>query len=240
MLVPKEHGTYGELLFPLVAAIVLGSPNAGVWSLAAIALGGFLGHEGARVLVGGRGPRAQRDQRTAAWRSLGVCGGLALAGAVVATPVLTSDAWTAATIAAALSLLAIVSAAVGAEHSLAGETLAAVALPAWALPVAVQGGVSWIAAMVLAGTWICGYVGATGVVHVVIARTRKRPVTLPAIVAVTGALAGPAVSSAALPLSAAVAVLLVLPVTAHRLRHVGWGVVAASAGTLVWRLLCGR
>ncbi len=236
MLLPREHGTYGEVLFPLVSALILGTPNPGVWGLVAVTLGGYLAHEGVIVLSGWRGPRAAREQRGLAWRSVAVFGGLALMGAAVAAPSLTRDAWVAAAAVAAASLVALGNAVRGAEHSLGGEVLAAIVLPAWAVPAGLQGGMAWAEVLPIWGAWVAGYVGATGVVHVIIARTRQQPLMRPLLVAVAGAAAGPFVSLAAVPLSVATLLMLGLPVTARSLRRVGWSVIAASVATLVWTI----
>lgn len=233
MLLPREHGTYGEVLFPLISVLVLGTPNPGVWGLVSVTVGGYLAHEGVIVLNGGRGPRAQRDQGRQAWKSVLVFGGLAVMGALVAMTSLTRDAWIASASAAAVSSVALANAFRGTEHSLSGEVLAAIALPAWAVPIGLQGGMFWADALTVWGAWAAGYTGATGVVHVIIARTRQQPSRRPMFVAVIGAAIGPLVSLAALPLSATTLVMLALPVTARSLRRVGWSVIAASVATLM-------
>jgi len=77
LLLPQEHGTYGELLFPLVSALLLTTSGRASWGLVGLALGGFLAHEGFSVLVGTRGTRAQRRARPEAWRSVATFGTLA-------------------------------------------------------------------------------------------------------------------------------------------------------------------
>jgi len=37
VLVPREHGAYGQLLFPLLSALLIGHPSAGAYLLAASA-----------------------------------------------------------------------------------------------------------------------------------------------------------------------------------------------------------
>ncbi len=234
VLLPREHGTYGELAFPLVTALILGSPNRGVWGLGLVAVGGYLAHEGLLVLTGGRGPRAQRELRHAAVTSIVTFGVIALAGAWLALPVLMPAAQMGALVACGLSVIAITSALIGREHTLPGELLAAVALPAWGVPVALQGGVPWATALSVWAVWSLGYAAATCVVHVVIRRTKGQPVTSALAGTVLFAMAGPVVAPAAIPLSLAALVLAWLPVSAKRLRHVGWAVIAASVATLVW------
>lgn len=234
VLLPREHGTYGEIAFPLITALVLGSPTLAVWGLVLVAVGGYLAHEGLLVLTGGRGPRARREQRHAAAMSVATFGAIALAGASFALSALTPDARIGAVAACGLSGVAIASALIGREHTLPGELLAAVALPAWGVPVAVQGGVPWSTALTIWGVWSLGYAAATFVVHVVIRRTKGQSATAALAGTVMCAVAGLVVSLAALPLSIAALALAWSPVTARSLRHVGWSVIAASVLTLIW------
>ena len=81
ILWPREHGTYGELLFPLMSALLLARPGRAAWGLSLLAVGGFLAHEGFSVLAGARGLRAKRDAHAVAWRSVAIFGGAALLGA---------------------------------------------------------------------------------------------------------------------------------------------------------------
>lgn len=237
MLLPREHGTYGEIAFPLLTALVLGSPTLAVWGLVLIAVGGYLAHEGILVLTGGRGPRARREQRDAAVMSVATFGAIALAGTSFSLSALTPPAQAGTLIACVLSAVAIASALIGREHTLPGELLAAVALPAWGVPVAVQGGVPWSTALTIWGVWSFGYAAATFAVHVVIRRTKGQPVTAALVGTVVCAVTGPFVSPAAFPLGAAALALVWAPVTSRSLRHVGWTVIAASVLTLVWLIV---
>lgn len=234
MLLPREHGTYGEIAFPLITALLLGSPNRAGWGLVLFAVGGYLAHEGVLVLTGGRGPRARREQRAAAVMSVATFGAIALAGASLSLSALTSAAQIGALVACGLSAIAIASAVIGREHTLPGELVAALALPAWGVPVALQGGVPWHIALAVWGVWSFGYAAATCVVHVVIRRTKGQSVTAALAGTILCAVAGPVVSLAAIPLSLAALALAWLPVSAKRLRHVGWTVIGASVLTLIW------
>ena len=44
-MLPKEHGAYGQLLFPIATALAIGHPGPGAALLSAAALCAFLGHE---------------------------------------------------------------------------------------------------------------------------------------------------------------------------------------------------
>lgn len=198
LLLPREHGTYGEVLFPLVSALVLGEANRAAWGLALVAVAGFLAHEGFVVLLGSRGARIRREASPAAWRSVGLFGAAALAGAALAWPGLTQAVVLGVVLAAALSLAAIAAAWLGWERGLAGELLAALALTSWSVPVALAGAVPAVTAFSVWTIWCVVYGLATVIVHAIIAGVIRQG-----------------------------------PLTAKRLRSIGWSIVGASAVTLL-------
>ena len=59
-LLPKEHGAYAELSFPLVTGLALGEPNLASFSLGLAAVLFFLANEPVAVLLGARGEAPQR------------------------------------------------------------------------------------------------------------------------------------------------------------------------------------
>jgi len=65
-VLPKEHGAYGPLLFPLLTALTVGRRTPSALLLGAAAVCAFLTHEPLLVLLGQRGPRAAREQRSLA------------------------------------------------------------------------------------------------------------------------------------------------------------------------------
>lgn len=248
LLWPREHGTYGELLFPLTAALLLGTPGQTAWALCAVALGGFLAHEGFVVLVGRRGDRVRRDDKGRARLSLMCFGALAVAGGVVAAPGLDEMAAWGAAIALLLAAVAIFIAWAGRERSLAGELVAALALTSWCVPVSLAGGVHMRSAIALWAVWFITFALGTAAIELVMTRTaRGSPrlaqilcVGLATTLAVAGALTGvdrglmpPGTAGALLPAVLVSLVLLTAPVRAQHLRSIGWSIVAASAVTLV-------
>lgn len=54
MLVPREHGAYGQLLLPIATTLIIGRPTAPALAIAAAAVFVFLIHEELLVLAGGR------------------------------------------------------------------------------------------------------------------------------------------------------------------------------------------
>ncbi|MDP1572117.1 MAG: YwiC-like family protein [Vicinamibacterales bacterium] len=250
LLLPQEHGTYGEILFPLIAALAIGSPGAGAWGIAVASLGGFLAHEGFVVLLGRRGGRARREQARAAWRSLLGFGGIGLAGVWLAASGLGAEAWPWLALAAALSGLAILVAWSGRERTLGGEMLAAIALSAWCVPTALAAGCPLRLALTLWAAWSLVFMVATCAVHVVIARSTRRPHLEPLAAGWLLAVGAPVAAAllewsgavpsgttvVLLPSCVAAAVVLTAPVTAHRLRDIGWSFIAVSTVTLALML----
>src|SRR5262245_24110922 len=81
-LLPKEHGAYGQLAFPLVAAFAVAGPSPAGVLLGVAAVAGFLAHEPGAVMLGQRGPRARRELSSVAVRWLLVCAAVGSVAAV--------------------------------------------------------------------------------------------------------------------------------------------------------------
>jgi hypothetical protein len=245
LLLPQEHGTYGEILFPLLTALAVGRPGPVAWALVAAAVGGYLAHEGAIVLLGFRGVRARRERRAAAVRSLLLFGGVGVLGGILGWILAEGDVRVATVLSVTLSLAALSLAWGGYERSAAGEILAGVALASWGIPVAVAAGAGWVAALVCWAVWVITFSAATLAVRAVIARAKRRS-PWPSLLGV-GALAAAAVAGvwhvaatdavptsvlwALVPTAALVLLLSVGPIPAQRLKMIGWSLMAASLAT---------
>jgi hypothetical protein len=246
MLVPREHGAYGQLLFPLLSALVIGQPSPGAFLLSASVIAAFLAHEALLVVLSQRGIRAAREQRSDARRSLALFGGFCAVTGVVALVVLPFAALTYLLV--PLVLVAFVAMAVVAhrERSTGGEILVATALSAVSLPVAIAGGVPRIAAVTLFVVFACVFITATVAVRSMIGRVSRAggpppgvaaAVTLAIVAALalasaTGRLMSVA-AFAALPVCAVALGLTVRPPSPRHLRAVGWTLVGATALTAV-------
>jgi hypothetical protein len=245
MMLPREHGAYGQLLFPIATALAIGRPGAGALALTAAAVCAFLAHEPLLVLLGQRGARAAREQRSRArlWFV-----GFALAAAAFAIGALALLPFSARM---ALGFPAAVGIVVGAiifsrrEHTSGGEVVTAVALSALASPLALGSGASAVTARTVALVYVAAFTSATLCVHGVIMRTRKPPATASraigaAVAAVSvvalfwlaraGVVSGVA-PWAALPMCAGGVVLVWSPPSARQLRAVGWTLVGTTAAT---------
>ncbi len=56
-LLPKEHGAYGQMAFPLATAFAVAGMNAPALLIGVAVLAGSLAHEPVLVLLGMRGTR---------------------------------------------------------------------------------------------------------------------------------------------------------------------------------------
>lgn len=246
IVVPREHGAYGQLLFPLATALALGRPSGAAAWLTVAVVAGFLAHEGLVVRLGLRGSRALRDSGDKARRSLASFGIVALIAGGLAIGYGGRAVLWAMWLPALLSAFALMSTWRGTEHSTWGEILAATALAAWGLPVAAVCGVDRSVALASWGTWTATFVVATLAVHAVVARTTRRPARANAAAAlmVGGAallvaswvslpgLAPHALWMAQLPALLLAGGLVALPVSARRLHRVGWAIIAVCMLTM--------
>jgi hypothetical protein len=250
VLWPREHGTYGELLFPLATALILGRPGLVALGLSAIALGGFLAHEGLVVAMGRRGDRARREDGPRARTSLLCFGGVALVGAAVALPALEKSTAIATTVAMALACVAIGAAWLGAERRVTGTLIAAVALSAWCAPVALASGLPTATSYALWLIWFAAFAMSTAAVESVMARSARRSprsaqvlcVGL-AVIANGGLIASTrydllpaAVATTLMPMSLAALLIAGKPIPARRMRAIGWAIVALSVVTMALML----
>jgi hypothetical protein len=241
MLVPREHGAYAELGFPLASGLLLGAPGAPSWLFAAGAIVLFVANEPLMVLTGARGKRLREEMGSRARWQLALLAGAGgvmwLAALAMAEPGARSLAFVPATL--ALLLLPM---AMGRElKTLGGEFLAAAAFSTMHLPVAAAGGVG--GAMLWGPALMCFVttVVATLSVHAVKARvTGKSPWLIAAaqacavIALVAAAALAPLVPeiryvalAAQAPLAACVAVNALAP-SPKKLKPIGWTLAAAN------------
>lgn len=246
MLIPREHGAYGQLLFPLVCALLVGHPQPGAYLLAAAALAAFLAHESLLVVLGQRGSRSLREQGTDARRSLALFGGFCAVTGAVALAVLPRVALVSLLLPALLG--AVVAALVFAhrERSTVGEMVVATALASVSLSVALAGAVSRTTALTLFVVFSAVFISATVSVRSAIGRVSKAGGPAPALAAVVviaivaglfaaaraGALAQIA-PYASLPVCIVALVLAIKPPSPRYLREIGWTLVGATALTAV-------
>lgn len=244
-MLPREHGAYGQLLFPLATALALGHPGRGAVLLSAGAVCAFLAHEPLLVLLGQRGVRAAREQRAQAWRwfaSSASAAALCGAGALVT---LSAAALAALVVPAALAVVLSGLILARREHSTFGEVLTALTLSSLAAPVALASGTSTTVAVTCAAVFASALVAGTISVRAVIMSTRQPPaigwrasaaiVSLGLIAALAAmsrsGLVAPVAPLASLPMCGLACALVAFPPSARHLRVVGWTLVTGTTAT---------
>jgi YwiC-like protein len=243
MLVPREHGAYGQVGFPIAASIAAGHFTVAGLALTAGFVAAFLAHESLLVLLGARGQRARRERRETAIRigtSLSIVAVVGVSIGAALMPV--QDRWTIlvpAACAAGIFALALRHL----EKSTTGEMFVALACASCALPVGAACGIPPRAATLIWLVMTLGYWAATAAVRGTIAVQRREShavlrfsgavlaIAAPPTVLMAGQalVLRPLIWTAALPLSILSLALAVAPPHARHLRRVGWGLIAASA-----------
>lgn len=238
-LFPKEHGAYGQLLLPLVAALAMGSPTIASAALTVAAIATFVAHEPLLVLLGARGRRAREEDGRRAARVGAACGIAATAAGAAGLWLGGEEVVAAAAPPVALALLLAPFILLGREKTAAGEIVAAAALSGAALPVALAGGVPFGPALVAWSAWVIGFTAGTSTVRGVIKRHKQgaRSATDVALLAIATALAFALlyfqrVGAAALPMIAASWIILALAPHPRHLKKLGWTLVGSSTATL--------
>ena len=256
---PREHGAYVQLGFPLFTGLLYsgGQPGAVAFGVAAIAL--FLAHEPLAVLAGVRGVRLQKELHEPARRRILFLSGAALAGIVAAIGLAPAIAWLGAVLPAGLALLMLPLLGTERMKSLPAEILAAALFSTAVLTLALCGADDTAAATqplllqaaLAAAVWFAAIVPAVFAVHAVKAAVRKRPHELWVLRAAPLVAAGvlTVVIGAGILLPAVRDLLAAIPpvvaalMTARRpphpryLKHIGWIMVVADTLALVLLLL---
>jgi hypothetical protein len=247
LLLPREHGAYGQLAMALVTALAIGRLSAAGLALALAAVLAFVAHESLLVLLGQRGRRALEEDGARARRTLLLVGGAAgaagLAGLALAPP----EARVGLVPPVVLVIVGAVLVVRRLEKTAAGEMAVGAALSSSGLAVALAGGAPRLAAGAACFTWTMGFAMATMSVHAVLERARskgqvdrggRKAVAVLGLLAtafVVAWLAGfPLGAPAALLPTAALSVGICLArPSAKRLKQLGWAMVASSFVTLL-------
>lgn len=240
---PREHGAYAELLFPLVTALLEGGATTGSLAFAGTASALFLLHEPAAVVAGLRGERLRRDLGGRARVRAVLLACVAVACGIVAVAASPPRARLAALVPGGLALLVLPVATSRRLKTVPAELAVAATLAATLLPVGLAGGMQPREAAVDAGVWLGVFSVATFAVHAV--KARRRPdapgrwtiaaapfvavaVTAGAAFAATSGAASWVEASAVLaPTGVAVGAWGLSPHPRH-LPRLGWSMVAAN------------
>jgi len=239
--VPREHGAYAQLGFPMLAALACGRPGPASVLLGLSAWALFFAAEPVQVLLGRRGPRARAEEGRRAGGRIVLLGGLAAALGALGLLAGPSAVRGAALVPAVLGVAFVALLAAGKERTAAGEMLAAVALASVAFPITVGAGVGTPAATRALVVWALGLSALVFPVRAIGARRRGHASParrlLPALgacavaVGLVGTLLVPADLLALAPLVVASVWLGAAPPAPRQLRRVGWSLVAATLAT---------
>jgi hypothetical protein len=250
-LLPREHGAYGQVSLPLLTAFVVGGFSLTGVAVGVAAVGGFMAHEPAAVVLGRRGPRARREAGVRAVRWLVFLVALTMVSGVGALLVAPAYARWSLLVPAAPAAVVAVAMLRGREKSLTAEVAAAVAFSGAAVPVVLGSGHPLVSALSVAIPFALMFSASTLAVRAVIARVRAggdahaaaitgRAALLLAAVGLTGLSAATAlgilpfgVLLATIPGLAVAAAIVLRPPAPTRLRTIGWTLVAASVATAV-------
>jgi hypothetical protein len=239
MMLPREHGAYGQLLLPMATALAIGRPSLAAVAIAVAAVAAFVSHEPLMVLGGARGARVLREQRReATWWLFGAAATAVCLGAVALVLLPADDRWTLA-VPLAPAALAVVWIARGRGRTKAGEMIAAAALASVAFPIAVASSATVAVALTCTLAYVAGFAAATVAVRAVIARARgerRQPAPVAAAVLLSIAVAAlsarrvilPAALWAALPVCTVALGLAIAAPPPRYLRQIGWTLVGAT------------
>ena len=248
---PKEHGAYGQVAFPLLTAFGVAGVSTGGLLLSVAVIAAFLAHEPAAIMLGLRGAGARRELGASAIQWLSGCLVIGIAAGVAGIVDLDPAARRALAIPAIPAVLLILAMIRGREKSWYGETAAALAFAGVSAPVTMPAGASITVALAVAIPFALLFTATTLAVRVVILRVRgggdarataatkiRRATLVVSAVAtvvigavtVAGWLAA-SVLMASAPGLVTAAIVAARPPAPARLRSLGWTLVAISTLT---------
>ena len=249
-MLPREHGAYGQLAFPLLTSLVVAGATPASLLAVGTVLAFFLAHEPLIVLLGHRGRRVLDASGIRAYWSLVVTLVTATALGVLTLDATAASARWAFAVPILPAAILLYAACTGREKTSLGEASASIAFATTAIPVCAAAGRASVG-VAIAIAFAVLFVDFTLAVRVVILRTRAggnaRAVGftrraafavavvggIVAVVAVQNGWLGWGSAAATIPGIAFASVLAAFPPPATRLRRVGWTLIGVSALTSV-------
>jgi len=252
-MVPREHGAYAELLFPIVSVLLGGAPTTSTWLLAIGAVGAFLANEPLLVLFGQRGTRMQREESDRAKRALLVFSLVALGAGIAGLVLAPTQVQYTIVVPLLLGVTLVMLAIQGLERSMFGEGLAAATLSSIAIPLGLSAGLGRTVTLSVAILWLTTSLLGTAAVRLTVARTKAKTdedlrrvafqrgililvsslAIIVGVVGLSGSRDGLSILAAAMPVALVVLAVAALRPTARRLRLMGWSLVAANLCSLI-------
>jgi YwiC-like protein len=247
ILAPKEHGAYGQLLFPIATALAIGNHNGSAAALAGACVATFVGHEAVLTLLGQRGARVARERRRAAIFSLACCAILAGSLGAWALTRMTPASRATAALPVVLAGVLVPFILSRREHSTIGEVVAAITLSSCGVPIARAGGIPPSRALTCWLVFAMSFTLATLAVRSAIARVKSAragsristtawlacaTIALTLVLASRGWIPS-AAPLALLPVCGLALALSLFPPHPRHLRAVGWSLVSATAVTSI-------
>lgn len=172
-LLPREHGAYAQLIFPLLTGLALSVPSSAALALALAAVTLFLANEPLAILMGVRGERlkSQLRNRAAVRAALLLGSGVALGfwgiwrgGSAI---------WPEMMFPMLAGILLVVLAISGRQKTILGELVVVATFSTMVLPLAAASGAEPSRALAAAGVWWLSFSLGTVEVHAIKARVKK-------------------------------------------------------------------
>jgi hypothetical protein len=253
-LLPREHGAYAQLAFPLLTGLALAVPTLSTLALGIAAVAFFLANEPVAIQRGARGKRLQDQEgeraRVQGSVLLGAGAILGAVGVVTGWP----EVWPAVLFPTFAGILLVPLVLLGRQKTLPGEFLVITTFATLVLPMAAASGVDPTRASLASAVWWVSFGLGTLEVHAIKARHKNTGragwtrwvsplasglVLAGAVFLALGqggfpASAGPA--AALIPPSLAIFTLSLVRVHPKHLKRVGWSLVAANSLALIFLL----
>lgn len=242
-LLPREHGAYAQIVFPLLTALALGRGGAAQLYWAAAALAVFVAHEPLLILAGERGRRSHADLAGDAQKLASSLSVAALAAGILGWWYAPQSARMAIALPLILGMFLLPLIIWHREKTLLGELLVSLTFSTMLMPVALAGGVGLQASLTATVVWSVIFLLGTITVRAVIARVKKTPQS-PWLVYASQGLSVAAITASIILLlmdaAPALAIVAVMPaavvsagctfagVHPRHLRTVGWSLVGSN------------
>jgi hypothetical protein len=172
-LLPREHGAYAQIIFPLLTALALGNGSAAQFYWAAAAMAVFVAHEPLLILAGERGRRSHTDLGGHAQKLAGSLSVVALVAGFLGWWHAPQSARLAVTLPLGLGIFLLPLIIYHREKTLPGELLVSLTFSTLLIPVAMAGGVALRAALIASAVWGTIFSMGTMMVRAVIANVKK-------------------------------------------------------------------